>query len=99
MLGHVVQGHLHDGTDHHVLLPPLPTNKGIKTSLALFIMFAKTHISLVLSSNPQSALDILTDKLDHVSTNLTNCHDPFLKMGQTLHQLVEDGQDQGPQMP
>ena len=36
-------------------------------------------------------MDILKDKLDHISTNLTNCHvslDPFLKMGQTLHQLA-----------
>ena len=77
------------------LFPP------IKTSLALLIMFAKAHHIYIYfcPANPQSALDILTDKLDHVSTNLTNCHDPFLKMGQTLHQLVEDGQDQGPQMP
>ena len=80
---------LHDGTDHHVLLPLSPP---IKTSLALLIMFDRHIISLCFCpANPQSAMDILKDKLDHISTNLTNCHvslDPFLKMGQTLHQLA-----------
>ena len=43
--GHV-QGHWHDGRDHHVLLSP-----PLKTYLALFIMFAKTDHTLVLSSH------------------------------------------------
>ena len=37
VVGHV-QGHLHDGRHHHVL----PLSPPIKTSPALFIMFAKT---------------------------------------------------------
>ena len=46
-----------------------PLSTPIKTSPALFIMFTKTEH---LSGSVQPPLDILMDKLDQVSTNLTN---------------------------
>ena len=68
MVGHV-QGHLHDGRDHHVL-PPLTSNKDIPSTVH--------HVRQNRSSlwfcpaTSQFALDILMDKLDQVSTNLTS---------------------------
>ena len=63
MLGHV-QGKLHGGRD-----PPLPTNKDIPGTV--HNVCQDTPYLWFCPATSQSALDILRDNLDQVSTNLT----------------------------
>ena len=64
------QGHLHDGRDPHVLLPPPHNNKDLSGTVH-HVCRDRSPLWFCPAIS-QSALDILMDKLDQVSTNLTN---------------------------